>query len=63
MTEALRKAIKDSGLSLYRIAKDTGVTSQSLMRFQRGEMSMRLNRADVVARYLELELVRKKRTK
>ncbi len=57
ITDVLRQAIEDSGLSLYRIAQDTGVTSQSLLRFQRGETSLRLDKADAVAKYLGLRLM------
>jgi len=60
MTDVLRKAIADSGLSLYRIAEDTGVTSQSLLRFQRGDQSIRLDKADLLADYLGLELTTRK---
>lgn len=60
MTDVLRKAIEDSGLSLYRIAQDTGVASQSLLRFQRGETSLRLDKADAVAEYMDLELSKRK---
>lgn len=56
MTNMLRKTIDGSGLSLYRIAKDTGITPESLLRFQRGDQSMRLDRADVLAEYLGLRL-------
>ena len=56
ITDVLRKAIEDSGLSFYRIAQDTGVTSQSLLRFQRGETSLRLDKADAVAEYLGFRL-------
>jgi len=63
MTDVLRQAIDRSGLSLYRIAKDTGLTSQSLLRFQRGETSLRLDRADLLAEYLGLELAKKRKSK
>ncbi len=60
MTEVLRKAIAESGLSLYRIALDTGIPSQSLLRFRRGDTSLRLDKADAAADYLGLELVKRK---
>ena len=60
MTDILRKTIADSGLSLYRIAKDTGVSPESLLRFVRGDQSVRLDKADLLAEYLELELKRRK---
>jgi transcriptional regulator with XRE-family HTH domain len=57
LSDVLRKAIDRSGLSLYRIAKGTGITSQSLLRFRRGDHSMHLSRADALAAYLRLRLV------
>jgi len=59
-SDALRQAISESGLSLYRIAKDTGVIKTSLMRFMAGETSLRLDKVDVLAGYLGLELGRRK---
>ena len=56
MTEVLRKAIDRNGVSLYRIAKDTGISPESLLRFQRGDQSLRLDRADLLAEYLGLRL-------
>lgn len=59
-SDVLRKAIAESGLTLYRIAKDTGVVKSSLIRFMREETSLRLDRADILAAYLGLELVKRK---
>jgi len=59
----LQEAIAESGLTLYRIAKDTGVVKTCLIRFMRGETSLRLDKADVLANYLGLELVRKRKAK
>jgi transcriptional regulator with XRE-family HTH domain len=56
MTEVLKAAIEESGLTRYRIAKDTGIDQAALMRFMRGETSLRLDRADVLSGYLGLEL-------
>ena len=63
LTDVLRTAIEESGLTLYRLAKDTGVIKTSLMRFMAGETSLRLDKADVLADYLGLELVKKRKTK
>jgi|CXWL01.1.fsa_nt_gi transcriptional regulator with XRE-family HTH domain len=52
ITEVLRKAVRESGLSLYRISKDTGVVHASLLRFMSGERSLRLDIADQLLRYL-----------
>lgn len=56
LTEPLRQAIVDSGLPLLRLANETGVARGSLIRFTRGESSIRLDIADRLAAYFELEL-------
>ena len=63
MTDVLKTAIEESGVSRYRIAQDTGILETSLSRFMRGETSLRLDKADVLAAYLGLELVRKRKAK
>jgi transcriptional regulator with XRE-family HTH domain len=57
LSDVFRKAIAESGLTLYRIAKDTGIVKTSLMRFMAGDTSLRLDRADALAAYLGLRLV------
>jgi transcriptional regulator with XRE-family HTH domain len=57
ITEVLRAAIEQSGLTRYRIAKETGIPESNLRRFVRGEMSVRLDKADRLAAYLGLRLV------
>jgi ribosome-binding protein aMBF1 (putative translation factor) len=63
MTDVLKAAIEESGVSRYRIAMDTGILQTSLSRFMAGETSLRLDKADVLAEYLGLELVRKRKAK
>jgi transcriptional regulator with XRE-family HTH domain len=58
IAEALRSAILVSGLTQYRIATDTGIPATSIMRFMRGETSLRLDNADLLAEYLGFRLVR-----
>jgi transcriptional regulator with XRE-family HTH domain len=57
MTEVLRAAIRESGLTDYKIAEATGVLATSIGRFMRGESSLRLDKADKLAAYLGLRLV------
>ena len=57
LTESLRDAIERSGLTTYRIAKGIGISESTLRRFVRGETSLRLDKADVLAAYLGLRLV------
>lgn len=56
MTDVLKAAIEEGGVSRYRIAQDTGILETSLSRFMRGETSLRLDKADVLADYLGFAL-------
>ena len=56
ITEVLRAAIEKSGLTRYRIAKETGIPESNLRRFVQGEMSVRLDNADRLAAYFGLRL-------
>lgn len=57
MTETLRAAIADSGLSFSELERQTGVLRQCLMKFARSEQSLRLDHADRLATFFELRLV------
>lgn len=57
LTEVLRAAIDRSGLTLYRIGNATGIDPSNLGRFVRGDISLRLDKADRLAGYLGLRLV------
>lgn len=61
MTDVLKTAIERSGKTRYQIAQDTGILQTSLSRFMRGETSLRLDKADVLAEYLGLELKPRRR--
>jgi transcriptional regulator with XRE-family HTH domain len=56
ITEVLRAVIEKSGLTRYRIAKETGIPESNLRRFVQGEMSVRLDNADRLAAYFGLRL-------
>ncbi len=62
VSEQLRKAITDSGLSLLKLSRESGACRQSLMAFMRGA-SLKLTTVDQVARYLGLSLGSKNRRK
>lgn len=57
MTSVLLATIRDSGESLYAIAKATGIDKSALGRFVAGKQSLRLDLADKLALYLDLVLV------
>ena len=59
MTDALRTALNDAvngGSSFREIERETGIVRQSLMPFARGEQTLRLDKADLLAEYFGLEL-------
>jgi plasmid maintenance system antidote protein VapI len=56
ISEVLKKAIAQSGIAHIAIERATGVKRASIMRFLRGEQSLRLDLADKLAAYFALEL-------
>jgi len=60
ISDALRKAVVDSGLPFLKLEQATGVKRQSLMKFMAGEQSLRLDIADKLAAYFGLELTKRK---
>ena len=60
LSNVLRQAVAECGLSFKALERETGVLRQSLMKFARGEQSLRLDVADKLADYFGLELIRRK---
>jgi transcriptional regulator with XRE-family HTH domain len=58
VSDALRQAIRDSGLSWYRVAKDSNVSYPTVQRFMRDERSLSLGALDKICTYLGLQLKR-----
>lgn len=54
MTELLRESLRQSK-SLREIERATGVKHQSISKFLRGETSLRLDLADRLAAYFQIE--------
>jgi plasmid maintenance system antidote protein VapI len=57
ISDVLRRAIVESGISYNALQKETGVTRASIMRFVRGDQSIRLDMADRLAEYFKLRLM------
>jgi transcriptional regulator with XRE-family HTH domain len=55
MTDLLKQAITNSGRTFTDIERATGVQRASLLRFMRGETSLRLDKADDLAEYFGIE--------
>ena len=62
MTELLRQALAEAE-SLSAVERATGLKRQALAKFMRGEQSLRLDLADVLASYLEIECRCRKRAR
>ncbi len=60
MTDLLRKTVAESGIPLLTLQQKTGVERASIARFLRGRQSLRLDKADALADYFGLELVKRK---
>ena len=60
MTDALKQAIEESGLTVLEIERATSVKRASVLRFMRGETSLRLDIADRLAAYFGLAVVKRK---
>ncbi len=57
LTDVLRRAINTSGVSFAELERATGVKRQSLMRFSRGEQSLRLSNADKLIAYFDVRIL------
>jgi hypothetical protein len=56
ITDVLRDAITRSGTAYRELERVSGVKRQSLMKFARGEQTLRLDMADKLAAYFGLAL-------
>jgi ribosome-binding protein aMBF1 (putative translation factor) len=56
-TDQIRKAIADSGVSRYRISQETGIAESVLSKFMHGKIGFNHDTLDVLADYLQSELV------
>ena len=65
LSDAVRKAIDDSGESRYAIAKETGINESALAKFYNGHRGITMETLDRLGEYLGLRIVmdRKPRTK
>lgn len=57
ISEQLRRAIEQSGMSRYRISRETGINESVLSRFIRGETGLTLETVDTICELLGARLV------
>lgn len=56
MTDQLRQAIDDSGLTRYRIAKETGVSESALAHFYNGHRGLSMDALNALGEFLQLKI-------
>lgn len=57
LTDQIRRAIDQSGLTRYRIAKDTGLDESALSKFYNGSRGLSVEALDRIGEYLKLRIV------
>jgi hypothetical protein len=58
VSNVLRQAVRDTGETLYRVSKDSGVSYAPLHRFMKGQSALSLGAVDRLCAYLGLRLTR-----
>ncbi len=57
LTDQLRQAIDDSGLTRYRIAKETGISESALAQFYNGHRGLSMEALNALGEFLELTIM------
>ena len=57
LTDQIRRAIDDSGLTRYRIAQETGIDESTLSKFYNGHQGLSMSAVDRLGKYLGLRIV------
>lgn len=57
LTDQLRQAIDDSGLTRYRIAKETGVSEATLAQFYNGRRGLSMEAMNALGEFLQLKII------
>jgi len=56
LSDQVRQAITDCGVTQFQIARDTGIDRSTLSRFMRAERGLPMTTLDTLAAYLQLEV-------
>lgn len=57
LTDQLRQAIDDCGLTRYEIAKQTGIDESALAKFYNGQRGVSMKALNALGEFLELRIV------
>lgn len=56
LTDQLRQAIDDSGLTRYQIAKETGIDESALAKFYNGKRGLSMDALNALGHLLQLRI-------
>jgi transcriptional regulator with XRE-family HTH domain len=56
LTDQIRQAIDDSGLTRYRIAKETGISESALAQFYNGHRGLSMEALNKLGEFLQLTI-------
>ena len=56
LTDQLRQAIDDSGLTRYQIAKATGINESALAKFYNGRRGLSMDALNALGEFLQLSI-------
>jgi transcriptional regulator with XRE-family HTH domain len=56
LSDQVRQAIEDSGLTRYQIAKATGIDESALAKFYNGHRGLSMKALDALGEFLELTI-------
>ena len=59
VTDQLRRLIRESGVTCYVIAKETGVSNAALSRFLSGERGLSSKALDAIGHYLGWQVIQR----
>ena len=58
LSDQIRAAVDESGITRYRLSKDTGIDQGALSRFHHGTAGLSLSALDRLGEYLNLKVIR-----
>ena len=61
LTDQLRQAIDDSGVTRYQIAKETGIDESALAKFYNGRRGLSMEALNALGEYLDLTITMRRK--
>ena len=61
LTDQLRRAIDDSGLTRYQISKETGISESTLSQFYNGHRGLSMEALNALGQFLKLKIIMRRK--